>query len=109
MPMDYTKALTITARRHDVASVIIGDRREAAWPQVGLVEWQDAETGERVLVDTSHRDTRLALAKRFASHRDQLVSRLRRNEIDAIEVNASEPYEKEFIRFFKERAHRRRT
>lgn len=52
--------LRAMARRHDVTAVAITDRRELALPRVGILELEDAETGEIALVDTA--DGRLAAA-----------------------------------------------
>ena len=48
---DLKPVLTVSARRHDLIAVVTGDRREQEWPAVGLVEWTDAETGARRLVE----------------------------------------------------------
>jgi uncharacterized protein (DUF58 family) len=55
---NYEQLLKISARRHDLISVVIGDKREIAWPNIGIVNWHDAETGEKMLVDTSSRKVR---------------------------------------------------
>ncbi len=106
-PTDCERPLKITARRHDLIAVTIGDRHERAWPKAGLVEWQDPETGRHVLVDTSSTAVRreLLLAQ---EHRDATLRRnLRRAGIDIIELLAGEPYDKSFIKFFKTRNSRR--
>src|SRR5689334_6036683 len=48
----YEKSLKRTGRRHDLVAVRITDPREEELPAVGLLELEDAETGERELVDT---------------------------------------------------------
>ena len=50
------------ARKHDLIAVRTGDPREEAWPAVGLVRLEDAETGRQVLVDTGGRRFREAFA-----------------------------------------------
>ena len=105
----FERSLTITAKRHDVIGVVIGDKREQAWPAVGLVEWQDVETGRRFLVDTSDRRARYALQNIHTQRRAELLSKLRSAGVDSIEVNAGEPYEREFIKFFAVRERRMRV
>jgi len=105
---DVRSALSTTARRHDLIGIIIGDKREMAWPKVGLMVWQDAETGERVWVDTSSRKTRSALQARYHEQRQVLKENLVRWRIDPIEIYAGEPYEREFINFFRMRERRLR-
>ena len=104
---EYEKLLKVTARRHDFISVVIGDKREIAWPDVGIVNWHDAETGEKVLVDTSSRRVREQLALE-QTRRSETVEELHRKAgIDTVRLFAGEPYEKQFIKFFRQRAQRR--
>ena len=49
----YERALRVAGRRHDLVAVALQDPRETALPDVGIVELEDAETGEEILVDTS--------------------------------------------------------
>ena len=99
--------LRVTARRHDLVSLVIGDRRESALPAVGLVDFADAETGRRVVVDTSHAPTRRALLARQTERRAALLKQLSRARSDAIELNAGERYDRELVRFFRTREKRR--
>jgi len=104
---DYERVFKITARRHDLISVIIKDRHEIAWPDVGVILWRDAETGKQVLVDTSCRQTRKALELEQARHAETLDEIHRKAGIDMIHLFTGEPYEKEFIKFFRQRTGRR--
>ena len=104
---DYEQLLKISARRHDLISVVIGDKREVEWPDIGIINWQDAETGERVLVDTSSRKVRRRLAQE-QTHRAEALDELHSKAgIDTIRLFAGEPYDKQFIKFFRQRAQRR--
>lgn len=104
---EYERLLKVTARRHDLISVIIGDKREAAWPDVGVIQWHDAETGERVLVDTSSRRVREHLALEQTRRANAIDEMHRKAGIDTIRLFAGEPYDKQFIKFFRQRAQRR--
>ena len=99
--------LRVTARRHDLVSLVIGDKRESALPAVGLVDFEDAETGQCVVVDTSHAPTRRALLARQTERRQALLRQLARARSDAIELNAGERYDRELVRFFRTREKRR--
>jgi uncharacterized protein (DUF58 family) len=105
----FDRALRISARHHDLIAVAVDDPRERDWPAIGLVDWEDAETGERVLVDSSDARTRAALAalqdRRTARRRDTL----RRAGVDCIEVAAGQSYERAFVRFFAMRERRLRA
>jgi hypothetical protein len=104
-PCDHL--LRVTARRHDLVSLVVGDKRESALPAAGLVDFEDPETGRRIVVDTSHAPTRRALLARHTERREQLLRRLRAARSDAIELHAGEPYDRELVRFFRLREKRR--
>ena len=104
---EYEKLLKVTARRHDFISVVIGDKREIAWPDIGIVNWHDAETGEQVLVDTSSRRVREQLALEQTRRAGAIDDLHRKAGIDTVRLFAGEPYEKQFIQFFRRRAQRR--
>ncbi len=100
------RALQLGARRHDVVAVRIADPRESSLPAVGLVELEDAETGEVILVDTSDPAVREGFA-RLAGERDRALSqRLRRLEIDLVEIDTERPYVDALVRFFHKRERR---
>lgn len=105
----YERALRISARHHDLIAVSVSDTREQQWPSIGLVDWIDAETGERVLVDTSDPRTREALAALHVQRSSSLRESFRRAGVDCIDVTAGQPYEREFVRFFAMRERRMRT
>lgn len=105
----FERSLRVTARRHDLISVVVADRRESEWPAVGLVDWTDAESAARRLVDTSSAAVRRALAQARAAQRRRLLETLRKARSEAIEVFAAEPYEGQLVKFFKHRERRLQT
>jgi uncharacterized protein (DUF58 family) len=104
---EYEKLLKISARRHDLISVVIGDKREMAWPDAGVINWHDAETGETTVVDTSSRKVREQLYI-DQTRRAEVIDEIHRKAgIDTVRLFAGEPYDKHFIKFFRQRAQRR--
>jgi uncharacterized protein (DUF58 family) len=101
------QTLRITARRHDLVSFVIGDKRESELPSVGLIDFEDPETGQRLTLDTSYAPTRRALFERQSARREALLKQLRGARSDTIELNAGEPYDRELARFFRQREKRR--
>jgi uncharacterized protein (DUF58 family) len=104
----FERALRVSARRHDLISVIVGDRREREWAPAGIVDWTDAESGARRLVDTSSPEVRAALGEAWAARRRRLLATLKASRSDAVEVFAGEPYERQLATFFKLRERRLR-
>lgn len=103
----FRAALTVSARRHDVIAVVIEDLREHTWVPAGVVEWEDAETGVRQLVDTSDRATRDALQRLQEQRRQARDQQLRAAGVDVIRVNTGEPYAPALVKFFRQRERRR--
>jgi uncharacterized protein (DUF58 family) len=99
-------ALRIAARRHDVIAVVLEDPREATLPDVGLVELEEAETGERYVVDTGSARVREAFARRVAEARLARDRMLRGADVDAIVVGTDRPYTEALLRFFRMRERR---
>jgi len=106
---DYEKILKITARRHDVVGLLVGDKREQSWPKAGLIDWIDTETGRRHVVDTSDARTRRILLAQQSARRRETLDLLRSCGIDTVQIYAGEPYDKELMKFFRTREARKRS
>ncbi|GMR12815.1 MAG: DUF58 domain-containing protein [Gemmatimonadota bacterium] len=106
MAPDFTRPLSVAGRRHDVIAVRMGDRREAEMPPLGYVDFEDAETGERVLVNTSNKRFRGTWEAMVARSRADQDKAFRRSKVDVIDIQTDEPYERPLMKFFKERDRR---
>lgn len=106
----YERAFHRTGRRHDLTAVRIADPREEELPAVGLVELEDAETGRRLLLDTSSADVRRTYAQAGRQRRESLRQLARSSRIDLIEVSTDGGHLDALVHFFQQREHRlRRT
>ena len=99
-------ALKIANRRHDVIAVVLDDPRDFNLPDVGLVELQDAETGEVLLVDTGDGRVRRAFEQQAEAARRERERMLRGVDVDAIAVRTDRPYTEALLRFFRMREKR---
>ena len=107
---DFEKSLKRTGRRHDLIAIRISDPREQELPAVGLLELEDAETGERLLVDTASRQVRDAFAQAARQRLESLRQLARQARIDLVDVSTDGGHLDALIRFFKLRERRlRRT
>ena len=103
---DYERSLQIANRRHDVIALTITDPRELELPNVGILELEDAETGEKIQIDTKVRRVREAF-QRLASEKAQQKSRMLRSaNVDTINVFTDKPYIEPLLKFFRMREHR---
>ena len=62
---DYEKTLKIAAKKHDITGVRVYDIREEKMPNIGMVEMEDAETGEVLVVNTGSKKARLSYEKQY--------------------------------------------
>jgi uncharacterized protein (DUF58 family) len=104
----YERTLRAVGRKHDLVSISVEDPRENQLPPVGLIQATDPETGEVGLIDAGSRQVRARYAAAAAEAREQTRQRMRRCGVDLLELSTGEPYERRFVRFFRERARRAR-
>jgi uncharacterized protein (DUF58 family) len=104
---DLRRALRQTNRRHDVVAVHIEDPRERALPNVGMLAIEDAETGEVVELDTADPSVRDRFSQEAQERSRRLVSDLRAEGVDTLQLNTGSPYMPALQRFFKNRERRR--
>jgi uncharacterized protein (DUF58 family) len=105
---DFSRPLRVAARKHDVIAVTVTDPREEELPALGLLELEDAETGDRVLVDARDRRTRAAFRRWALERRAQREALFRSVGVDALELHTDRPYDVPLVRFFHLRARRMR-
>src|SRR6516164_8403217 len=102
----FEKALQRTGRRHDLTAVRIADLREEELPPVGLIDLQDAETGERLLLDTASRDVRVAYTRAALQRGEEIRQLARSARIDLIEVETDGGHLDALVHFFQQREKR---
>lgn len=103
---DYRKAMQIANRRHDLVAITITDPRERDLPNVGLIELEDAETGEVILLDTADPETRRMFENETSSAKEQRDKMLRSMSVDTIDIGTDGSYVEPLIHFFRMRAQR---
>lgn len=103
---DFDKALAVAARRHDLVAMVVRDPVERKLPAIGRMLLQDAETGEQVEIDTRSAAARKAYAGLAARRDKELLSLLKRNRVDAIELSTETDYVPALRQFFHRRERR---
>jgi len=106
----FERSIKQAGRRHDLIALHIADSKEKALPPVGLLEMEDAETGQQILIDTMHRGVRQMFAANVSRRQEDLRRLIRSAEIDLIEVSTNGDHLDSLFRFFQMRERRlRRT
>lgn len=102
----FEKSLKHIARRHDLVAVNITDPREYDLPAVGVVEFEDNETGERILFDTSSKICRDEFHRNALAGFNQKLQMFKANKIDLIEIATDKSYVEALQKFFIKRQRR---
>jgi uncharacterized protein (DUF58 family) len=105
---DFASSFKRTGRRHDLIAVRITDPREEELPAVGLLELEDAETGQRLLLDTNNRAVRDSFKAAAEQRHSSLRQLARQAHTDLIEVSTDGGHLDALIRFFRQRERRAR-
>ena len=100
---DYTQALTIAGRKHDLTAIQVYDKRDATMPNVGLVKLFDPETGQEKWVNTSSAKVRNAYGKWWYERQLAMSERLMKCKVDLASVATDEDYVKALMTLFKKR------
>ena len=103
---DFSKPLNVAARRHDLVAIPVVDPGELEMPDIGRVVLEDAETGERMVINTSDRKTRLRFAENIGGPLDEWPTYFRRYGVESITLRTDQDYVPALRRFFKQRTSR---
>lgn len=95
------KPLLITKSRHDLSVVQIYDHRDAELPDIGLLKIKDAETGERLWIDTSMKAVRDTYAEAWFDQQITLNSLFSKTGVDYVSIRTDEDYVKSLQKLFK--------
>ena len=101
---DYSNALTIANRKHDLAAIQVYDRRLAELPDVGLIKVRDAESDVEMYIDTSSRKVREAQRDWWRNQSNALKERMQRSRVDSVSVRTDQDYVKALLALFAQRA-----
>ncbi|MCK4339168.1 MAG: DUF58 domain-containing protein [Candidatus Cloacimonetes bacterium] len=103
---NYFKTLQIVAQKHDVIAIRILDQKEYDIPKLGLINFQDAETGNEIFINTSNKQFQENFQLLSKERINNVANELKRMKIDLIDIETGKPYIENLIKFFKKRARR---
>jgi len=104
----WEKALGHLAQRHEVIAVRLLDPAEIELPDLGLLLFEDAETGEQLFVDTHDRGFRNRFRDQAAARERTLRTGLARAGVDALVLSTDDDLVDAIFRFADLRACRGR-
>lgn len=100
MDNGFERTLTIANNKHDISALQVYDTRETELPDVGLIKLKDAETGERIWVDTSDKRLRTVFKHKWNERQLELQKIFKQSGVDTVTMNTSDDYVKALLRLF---------
>ena len=104
MEDDYEKTLKIASKKHDLTGIRVYDIREEKMPNIGIVEMEDAETGEIMVVDTSSKQVRLSYEKNYRDKINYFSTLFSKCGAGTVSTRVDESYVTKLLGYFKSRA-----
>ena len=103
----FGQSLKMMSKKHDVVAVIIQDPAEIQLPKIGLVDLEDAETGEVVTVDTSSSAFQAGYKDHMKDVNAKREKELRQAAVDRVDVVSSDDFVDPLITYFRKKNSRR--
>ena len=92
--------------KHDVVGLQIYDSFERNFPNVGLINIHDSETGENTWIDTTSKKNRDKFQKNSDEKLDKFSMKCKNIGFDLLQINTDDDYIKFLMQFFRSRAKR---
>ena len=103
MDSNFEDALKLSNKKHDIVALQVFDERETELPNIGLVEFADAETGEIKLIDTADKSVRTAFSKNREKQDRHLRDIFARSGVDTAKIRTDQSYVQPLMFLFKKR------
>lgn len=94
------RALASTAARHDLVALWLHDPHELVLPDIGAITLEDAETGERLSLNTHSARVRERFARAVEAQRSGVATMLRGSGARLVEISTAGDYVQELAPFF---------
>jgi len=102
----FEKSLRIASRKHDFIAIKIEDPRELELSDVGLLELEDSENGEKIMIDTKDPEVRKSFSDYVSRENTNLKRMFRAIDLDNVTILTDSSYVDPLISFFRMRAKR---
>ena len=103
---DFSRPLTVSAKRHDMVALTVIDPAEEALPDIGVILLEDPETGEQIEVDTSRRAITGNYARLVGERFKELGTVFGSRGVDTVQLRTDADYLPVLRSFFDRRGRR---
>lgn len=100
---DYSEDLKLLSRKHEVVAMVVEDNWETQWPDLGLCELRDLESGESIIVDSSQYDFSKEFQQNLNKIQEYRNTVLKKSRVDYCIIQAASNWDDSLIKFFRKR------
>jgi uncharacterized protein (DUF58 family) len=97
---NFEDALKVAGKKHDVIGIKVYDKMDMIMPEIGLIETEDSETGEKRWIDTDNDLVRQDYQNNFYAWSESCKNILNRAGCDLLHIRTDEDYVKVLQKFF---------
>ncbi len=107
--VDYGRDLKLTAKKHDLICIDITDPREFDIPNIGLINFYDAEKDQSFLLDSGSKNMLKDYYTKLSEFVTEKQDIFKQANVDTINIINGLPYLPELIKFFNNRQKRKQV
>ncbi len=101
--LNFEKQLKVLSNKHDVILIQMIDQLDRVLPNIGLIAFRDAETGEKKVIDTNNKKNQLKYTTQFLKRQNSLERIVKKSAVDLINIDTDKSYILPLTKFFKKR------
>lgn len=102
----YERSLALASAKHDVVPVVLHNPRDSNLPDVGLASFEDLESGESIVVDTSDARVRAWYAAAMGKIAESRRTSFHKLGLDSVEIETGGSFVRPLRDLFARRARR---
>lgn len=98
---NYEQSLRLLAKKHEVVACVVNDPVEENFPDLGLIEFEDSESGERMLMDTTSMFSKQRVKRNYNAQNEARDKMLKKSQVDKIVISTQGDFVQPLIAYFK--------
>ncbi|MXV15734.1 DUF58 domain-containing protein [Hufsiella ginkgonis] len=103
----FESELKIANKKHDIIALKLFDKHDEEFPDLGLIQLKDEETGRLAWVNTGNSEVRKAFKANALRRNAQVKESFRKSGVDFAAIGTHESYVKPLMTLFKKRESKR--
>lgn len=100
---NFIEGLKVARKKHDMVAIRLVDEAERVLPNIGLVQFFNAETGQTTWVNSNSAEAQKMHRELFEKEEEELLNNLLKSGVDFVSISTSEDFIKPLIKLFKKR------